>query len=196
MTQASAEVVENPPVNHSPEVFIAQNEGLTDNTVEQVGSEDGTVQVTHNRPGRVWLYKPTERNGWVPRQVTASSIGPNLKNGWREFCGDCNQHHIDKKGNISTDPNLCSARDPVAVRLCPVCDKRIYDNTRFEQIEDDGSDLNVIREENLYEQSTGASRTKRSLEIHLWVRHPLWAQMHDVPPLPAALRDMVEEVKA
>ena len=83
----------------------------------------------------------------------------------------------------------------MAVRICPVCDIRIYDNVGFRQgAEVDDGDANVIRESG-YDTSTGASRTKASLDLHLWARHPRQAQMMDVPPLPTALRDMVEQAR-
>jgi hypothetical protein len=118
-----------------------------------------------------------------------------LTQGWHEFCPDCNSRHIDKNGNESTDPNLCTARDPVAVRVCRVCTKRIYDNQGFRfEGQMGAADPNVI-EDDVYTVTTPAERTAASLNLHYWVRHPRQAQMMNLPPLPEQLRDMVGEVK-
>ncbi len=197
-TPASVEIAdvppEQPPRRHrSAEVIVAEQQ--TVRTVEEAEGEDGSpVTTTHTRPGTKVMYKPTEHQGYVPRTVSGSAVRMLLKQGWFEFCPDCNGEHLNKDGVASTDPNLCKARDPVAVRICPVCQKRIYDNMRFgEEAEEDG-DVNVIKDDP-YEKSTGESRTKASLNVHLWVRHARQAQMMNLEPLPVALRDMVEEVK-
>ena len=174
----------------SNEVLLAEEEGRVAKTVEQGG--DG-VATTHTRPGTTVMYKPV-KNGYEPRPVSVSALRLLLKQGWKEQCPLCNSAHIDKNGQHSTDPNLCKAKDPVAVREGPVCQKRIYDNVGFtENADQEGEeDVNVIREE-AYDQSTGASRTKASLDLHLWQKHPRQAQMMGVPPLPKAMSDMVEK---
>jgi uncharacterized Zn finger protein (UPF0148 family) len=195
-TQAAVEISDVAPIEPNAEVFLAAHEGRVDRRVDQETGEDGAaVTTTHTRPGTTVMYKPTEAHGYVPRTVSVSALRLLIRQGWQERCPECKQQHIDKQGQVSTDPNLCAARDPVAVRICPVCQKRIYDNVRFsEQAEAEDSDPNVIREET-YENTTGESRTKASLDLHLWLRHARQAQMMGVPPLPAALRDMVEEAK-
>ena len=122
---AGVEVVENVPVAMSEEVLIAQHEGRRVKTEETTKGEDGEVMTTHTRPGTVVMYKPTESHGYTPRTVSVSAIRLLLRQGWREICPDCNQRHINNNGVESTDPNLCKARDPVAVRVCRVCTKRI-----------------------------------------------------------------------
>ena len=191
--ERSAATVEEhavPPVGVDTGVFLAQNEGQMVKTVEQVTGEDGSpVTTTHTRPGTMTMYKPTKA-GYVPKTVSRSALGLLTRQGWREVCPDCKSKHLDKQGQVSTDPNLCSARDPVAVRVCPVCQKRIYDNVRFSEDVDDDGDVNVIREE-AYEDSSGATRTKALLDAHLWQRHERQAAMMGVPPLPVAMRDTV-----
>lgn len=192
---ASVDIQDVEPVGanvRSAEVLLAEEEGRVTKTVEK--DAEG-VTTEHKRPGTIVLYKPI-KNGYEPRTVSVSALRLLLRQGWKEQCGDCNSPHIDKNGQHSTDPNLCKAKDPVAVRECPVCGKRIYDNVGFtENIDQEGEeDVNVIREE-AYNQSTGASRTKASLDLHLWQKHPRQAQMMGVPPLPAAMRDMVEQGK-
>ena len=184
-----------PMVGRSPDMLIAEHEGRMVASTETVTGEDGPVQTTHTRPGTLVMYKPTEGQGYVPRVVSGSAVRLLLRQGWQEFCPDCKQRHIDKDGNESTDPNLCSAREPVAVRVCRVCDKRIYDNQGFRFEGDKGTgDPNVI-EDDVFAETTPADRTRASLNLHYWVRHPRQAQMMGLPPLPAALQDMVEKDK-
>ena len=177
-------------------VFQAKHSGGLVKTVDQAEGEDGAaITTTHTRPGTLTMYKPTERQGYSPRTVSASAIKILLSEGWSERCPECGKDHLGKDGKPSTDPNLCSARPPVAVRVCPVCQKRIYDNVRFtEQVEDAESDPNVIKDD-AYAASSPEERTKVLLNLHLWVRHARQAQMMNVPALPTALQDMVAEVK-
>ena len=196
-TQAMVDVQEVTPVGepvHSDEAFFAEHEGRMEKTVEKVKDEDGPVQVTHSRPGTMIMYKPTENQGYVPRTVSVSALRLLRRQGWYENCPDCKGQHINKAGVASTDPNLCSARDPVAVRICPVCQKRIYDNMQFGEAAEESDDLNVIKDDT-YKLTTGETRTRVSLNLHLWMRHPRQAQMMSIEPLPTALRDMVEEAK-
>ena len=194
-TQAMVDVQEVSPVGEAPdsEVFLAEHEGRMEKTVEEVKAEDGPVQVTHSRPGTIVMYKPTERQGYVPRTVSVSALRLLLRQGWKRVCPDCDGQHLNKDGVASTDPNLCKARDPVAVRICPVCQKRIYDNMQFNEVAE-SDDLNVIKDDT-YKLTTGETRTRVSLNLHLWMRHPRQAQMMSIEPLPTALREMVEEAK-
>ena len=198
-TNAAVDIIESPKAPRkapkgSAAAFIARNQGRMDETSDQIVTQDGTGTAVHTRPGTVVMYKPTERNGWIPRTVSSSAMPMLFKQGWQEFCPDCGQHHLDRKGNITTDPNACSSRDPVAVRICPVDGKRIYDNLSLAQIIDEAEydDPNVIKDDP-YSTSTPEQRTKLKLDLHLWIRHPEWAQANGVPPLPAAFRDMVEQ---
>ena len=189
---ASVEIHDVEPVGasvRSSEVLLAEEEGrVTKTTGEEAG-----VKTTHTRPGTTTMYKPIN-NGFEPRTVSVSALRLLIRQGWKEQCPLCNSAHINRSGQHSTDPNLCTARDPVAVRECPACGKRIYDNVGFTENTDQKGevDVNVIREE-AYDQSTGASRTKASLDLHLWQKHPRQAQMMGVPPLPKAMSDMVEK---
>src|SRR3990167_3222065 len=129
--QASVEIEENIPVGveTSAEVFIAQHEGRMVQSADRATDEDGNpVTTTHTRPGTLVMYKPTEKQGYVPKVVSGSAVRLLLRQGWKEFCPDCNNRHIDKNGTESTDPNLCPAREPVKVGVCRVCDKRVFDN--------------------------------------------------------------------
>jgi len=201
-TAAEVNVIENRPLQRkqkgSQAAFIARNAGRMDETSDQIVTQDGTGTAIHTRPGTMPLYKPTERNGWLPRLVSVSALPMLLKQGWQEFCPDCGQHHLDRKGNITTDPNSCAARVPVAVRICPVDGKRIYDNMSLSAAiaqDDYEDDPNVIQDDP-YGASTPEQRTKLKLDLHLWVRHPEWAQANGVPPLPSAFKEMVDQLPA
>lgn len=177
----------------SPEVLIAQHEGMV-TTRDRSTDEDGNPVVTeHTRPGTAVMYKPTA-HGYEPRTVSGSAIRMLLRQGWYEFCPDCNdQHSLD--GVPSKDPNLCAARtEPVMGRICPVCQKHIYDNMRFSEEAEASRDPNVIPNTD-YQNTTPDSRTKAALDLHLWTKHARQAQMMGVPSLPGAMRDMVEEAK-
>ena len=140
------------------------------------------------------MYKPTESQGYVVRRVSASAIGILLKQGWSEYCPDCNAEHLDRDGKPTTDPNACKARPPVAVRVCPVCRKRIYDNQGIPQQADEDDDPNVIPDDGVL--STPETRTRILLDLHLWSKHPRQAQMLGRPALPTALKEIAESVQA
>src|SRR5688500_18088713 len=107
------------------------------------GESDGATEggnVTRLRGGvtdTVTMYKPTPQ-GWMPRRVTSGSIPMNLANGYKIRCPQCNGHH-------GADPNECTGRDPIAVRICPVCAKRIYDNRVTAKVDLAEGDPNVIQ---------------------------------------------------
>lgn len=197
-TAAQVEVHDVAPVEVTPtDVFIAKHEGQKVRTVDRDESEDGTpVVTTHTRPGTIIMYKPTEHHGYVPRTVAVSSIRLLLGQGWAENCPDCRKKHIDKNGVESTDPNLCSARDPVAFIICPVCRQRIYDNMNFsEPLQgEDEDDPNLIRLGDAQE-STPEKRLTAARNLHMWLTHPRTSQEMGLPPLPPAMRDMVPEAR-
>mgnify|MGYP001587210553 CR=1 FL=1 len=197
--QASVDIVENPRVRRASvteqEAFIVRNE--TAPMVQTVERDSEGVTVEHVRPGTVTMYKPTEHHGFVPKTVSASAMRLLIRQGWSEFCPLCGGHHLDSKGEHSTDPNLCKGRTPVAVRRCPVCRKRIYDNDSLpvESKEDeDAHDPNLI-EDNSDQLTTPEERTRLLLDLHMWVRHPRAAQMRGLKPLPDALQDLLEQPK-
>lgn len=141
------------------------------------------------------MYKPLPHGGYQPRTVAATAMRMLLGQGWSENCPDCGMKHMDKKGRESSDPNLCSAHPPVAVILCPVCRLRIYDNLPFEEALEAEPDENVIAPDDLQE-STPEQRLIAARNLHMWMHHPRSAQERNIPPLPAALRDMVAESAA
>ena len=197
-TQANVEITENPRVQSTrrrrQEAFIVRNEDRQD-TSRETGPDGVTTE--HSRPGTIMLYKPTETQGYVARRVSVSSMGFLIRNnGWSEFCPDCGKEHLDRSGQVTTDPNACTARPPVAVRVCPVCRKRIYDNQGLPTLtaEDDVYDPNVIPDEGAL--STPEQRTRILLDLHLWAKHPRQAQMLGRTPLPTALREIAESVQA
>ena len=197
--EGPAEIVTRAPdvTESDPELLIAQHEDTMVTSTDRSTGEDGSpVLTTHTRPGTTVMYKPTEGQGYVPKTVSGSAMRLLLRQGWRKFCPECEKPHLDAQGQHSTDPNLCTAREPVKVRICPVCPKRIYDNQGFPGVTntDATADPNVIEDED-YAASTPESRTRASLDLHIWARHPRQAQMMGLPPVPMALRDLVEEPK-
>lgn len=183
----------NQPTMSTQQAFAAQHASTMMQDTTTVTSENVTGQATHTRPGTVVMYKPSQRAGWVARTVSSSAIPTLLYEGWREYCPECNDHHVDRNGNITTDPNACKGREAVSVRVCPVCRKRVYDNMNVTRamLETEDDDPNVIADDS-YGSSDAATRTKQKMDLHLWVRHPEWAQANGVPPLPTAFREMVE----
>ncbi len=188
------EVHANPPVTRSPAVFIAENEARPmEVTEERAKGEDGSaVTTTHTRAGTLTMYKPLEHGGYEPRTVSAKAISMLLGEGWAEVCPECGKRHLDKQGQETADPNLCSARPPVAVIICPVCHVRIYDNMAREEVEESDEDANVINPGDL-QASTPEDRLVAARNLHMWMSHPRSAQERNLPPVPEALRgDMVE----
>lgn len=164
-------------------------------TVDVSTSEDGNaVKTTHTRPGTIVMYKPLAHGGYEPRTASVTSIKLLLEEGWAENCPECHKKHIDNTGQESTDPNLCSARPPVAVILCPVCRVRIYDNMPYEAAITVDADENVIFPDDL-DDSTPEQRLVAARNLHLWLHHPRSAQERNIPPLPDAMRDMVTEAR-
>ena len=189
---------------NSDTVFLAENAGRRRNQATQRDDLDGghdTLGVTiieTNRPDTIYMWKPGRRRPdgtteYTPRLISVVAIGENLRNGWKQHCPDCGLDHIDRNGIISSDPNLCPARPPVMLRLCPVCGKRIYDNLTPDSYlsEEDSEDPNVIKDES-YTATTPEERTAAQLNLHMWLRHPQQAMMRGLPPLPTALREVVE----
>ncbi len=148
-----------------------ENDGLT---------EGGTV--TRLRGGSsdtVTMYKPTP-SGYMPRRVPVGSIAMNLANGYTIRCPQCNGHH-------GADPNDCTGRDPMAVRICQICGKRIYDNRVHAAVDPEIDDPNVIQDD-AYSASTPAIRTKAALDWHMWNRHPQESREMGLASLPEAPR--------
>lgn len=197
---ASVDLIQNPRPRQrtvsAQEAFIARNANREDSDSQQIVTADGAGTAVHTRPGTTIMYKPSERNGYIARTVSVSAIPVLFKQGWHDVCPDCNGHHVDRNGNATTDPNACAGRDPVAVRVCPVCRKRIYDNMSLAAMaQEENDDPNVIQDE-AYNASTPEQRTKMKLDLHLWTRHAEWAQANGVPPLPAAFKEMVDQLPA
>ena len=130
----------NQPTVSTQTAFLAAHQSDRIRSTDEVKADGVTGAATHTRPGTVVMYKPTERSGWLPRTVSAAAIPMLLYEGWKEFCPDCGRHHVDERGNITTSPNACAARDPVAIRRCPVCRKRLFDNASY-------MDMVLVREE-------------------------------------------------
>lgn len=177
--------------------FVARHEGRVEQDNEnmaEVSTEmvHGGV-VSHKRPGRVTMYKPTP-NGWQPRHnIPVTSISVNLLNGWRVQCPDCGKPERDGDAPCMGG-NECAGREPLAARQCPVCGRKVFDNLKIEASLDQ-DDPNIIHD-TAYENSSPASRTKTLLDTHLWNRHPAEARSLGVPPLAGSNEALVQAVQA
>ena len=189
-TSAKVEIVRNPT---SRAAFMAKHQNDNAQDVTTVASDGVTGAVLHTRPGTVVMYKPTDRSGYQARRVSAASMPMLFDLGWSNICPLCEGEHLDRNGNATTDPNACKALPAVALRRCQVCGKRIYDNAQSPLVVEEGEDddPNLIKDE-AYLTADPAQRTKQKLDLHLWVRHPEYAQANGVPSLPEAFREMVE----
>jgi hypothetical protein len=198
---ASVDVIENPRVVSSraarrQAAFVARHENNRVDS-DMAGPEAGVVIMERGRLGRVTMYKPMENGSFVPRTVAVSSMRLLLKEGWSEFCPKCGGDHLDRNGQPTTDPNACPNNPRVAVRRCPVCLKRIYDNmaeiqpVTSDELEDDP---NLIPDE--VTLTTPEQRTRLQLDLHLWRVHPRQAQMMGRPSLPGPLREIAESAQA
>ena len=137
--------------------------GMTDSR----GPDGRMGGVTHRSADLCRMYKPTPQ-GYMPRIVLVTAIKMNYTNGWLDHCPDCGSKECG-------GGNDCPNREPMQVRICPVCGKRIEDNySRFE-VDDGQDDPNVIHD-GAYSLSTPATRTKAQLDRHLWWKHPTEAQ--------------------
>ena len=187
------------------EMFRLRNEGRKERIVEQLDHLDeshdseGGVTTWQMRPGTVTMYKPvrTRPDGtkdYQPRTVSVTAISLLLQNGWSENCPTCGGQHLDREGNPTNDPNACSAVERSAVRVCPVCGHRIYDNLGTGAADFTGEDdPNVIAADTV--ASTPAERTLMSLHLHMWHWHKNEAMMRGIPPLPTAIRDALADAR-
>lgn len=174
------------------DVFIAGlnlgNDGLGPLEATEIDDEGSGLSSGGNawsrRPGTITMYKPTER-GYFPRTVTKASAPQLLAEGWLPRCPDCGGTH-------DAGVNVCPGKEDVQLRICPVCSKKIPDNSPFVAAFDD-DDPNVIRDE-AYESSTPASRTKAQLDLHLWTRHPQEARSMNIAPLPEMPQTVMQSV--
>jgi hypothetical protein len=172
------------------EEFALQQQGPV-TTVENFTdtTQAGAARIEHVGPGRVLMWKPDENDPGLyhPRTVSESAKVVNLQNGWKAKCPACGTNH-EASPYPPNDPNSCPAREMVAVRICPICGKRITDNLIREQyggLDADAPDaLMLIEDEKSV--STPTSRTRVQLDRHLWTFHPRSAEMMGRPPLPTA----------
>lgn len=174
------------------EEFLATNTGetITSGSTRGLSEDDPTLGGSweHTRPGVVLMWKMGGDGHYTPRTVSETSKEFNLRNGWKAKCPDCGTNHESSQLPVS-DPNSCPKRTPLALRLCPVCGKRILDNMvsqtqDLEEMIDTSPDSAHIIRDDLMENTTPESRTLLSLQIHMWQRHERQAQMRNLPPIP------------
>ncbi len=132
---------------------------------EVTDGDSGTV--THTKPGKVRVYKPTQF-GYKAREIPATNVTAALKNGFLLNCPDCG-------GKCGDGPNDCPERPKRMYRQCPVpqCGKKIFDYEQkdIDAAETDAADPMAIRDDS-YMQSTPELRTKAVLDKHMLLIHP------------------------
>ena len=178
----------------TPEEEVLMRNSGAGQTVERFQDTElsyGEATISHSSPGRVLMWKPLENGGYTPRIVSESAKGLNLQAGWRISCPDCGTNHEDSPYPPG-DPNSCPGKAPVAVRICPVCGKRITDNVLVDRtavLADALDAAMIIRDD--YVATTPEVRTRLKLEEHLWVFHPRQARARGVTEIPTALKPIV-----
>lgn len=95
------------------------NEALGSDTERLEGEDYGTV--SHTTPGLVQVYKRQANGTWQPRNVPVKNLSDQFRQGARANCPLCNTRTCDGM-------NGCAGKEKVAVILCPVCSKVLYDN--------------------------------------------------------------------
>lgn len=167
------------------EVFLNQDIG---NLIEDfdVNLDSDQATGTHTRPGMVQMWKPSgDGRTYTPRMVPEGNRAINLKNGWLPWCPDCRTNH-EASPYPAKDANSCPAREMIAVRVCPVCSKRISDNMAWVEKATSNEDAPdaafILRDDSL--TSTPESRTRMQLNIHLWTFHATQARLMGIPPIP------------
>lgn len=133
-----------------------------------LGDDKGTV--SHTKPGKVRVYKPTPY-GYRAREIPVTNLSQALKGGFLPHCPDCNTAGIPG-ADCGDGPNDCPNREKRMYRVCPVpqCGKKIYDYLQDIEVTDE-DDAMKIRDD-AYEQSTPELRTKSVLDKHMLVLHP------------------------
>ena len=156
------------------QMLIAQAQATppvqTEQNLQEVAGDDGMVKgarggVSHTRPGRVAVYKPTPL-GYRRREIPVTNLGMALANGFLPKCPQCG-------GECGFGINDCPGRPKRAYRQCriPTCGHKVYD-FQVEEMEDVETEDSMLIQDNAYLESTPALRTKAMLDKHMLVRHP------------------------
>ena len=157
--------------------LLEESPGIS--TTESLSQDGQNATITHNRPGRVLMWKPSAGGRWSPREVSNSQRSQNLRLGWKIVCPDCGTNH-EQSPYPPSDPNSCPANEPVAVRLCPECGHRVFDN-RISAEREPSDDPNVIVDESDV-ATTKEGRTRIAMNWHMWAVHPQQAEMRGIRP--------------
>lgn len=145
---------------------IHTKENLVDVVGEEVTQND-TGTVTHTKPGKVRVYKPTPY-GYKAREIPSTNYPMAMRSGFLPNCPDCG-------GQCGDGINDCPVRTKRAYRICPIpqCGKKIhdYEQSEIDATEGDPDDPMVIRDD-AYMQSTPELRTKAVMDKHMLQLHP------------------------
>ena len=170
----AAAVVEKP---SAEQMLIAKAQGtpavVTDQDLSEVVDKetlgDDRGRVTHTKPGRVAVYKPTPY-GYKRREIPATGLPQALKNGFLPNCPDCG-------GECDSGPNDCPKRPKRMYRRCmvPSCGHKVYDYQPDEidlalgEDQESKEDEAMIKDD-AYMESTPELRTKAMMDKHMWGR--------------------------
>ena len=172
---------------------LAQAEGRTEETVEDIMSVGGNAQmradgeetviergtVTHVSQRKVRLFKRT-KIGWRPTVVVSDNVEMLIGLGHRQRCGHCQRRDCQADGDV----NGCTAREPRVFARCQVCPKRkkFWDTAPLEGfaldpaaegVEPDPMEVRFAD----YEKVTPADRAKALLDDHMRAVHPSEARL-------------------
>jgi len=144
-------------------------------------SADANVSITRDGYGHATVYKLTP-TGCVRIAIAVQSIGSVLSTpGYAPECFDCGRddclYVTQVRGEVST--NECEAKAARPYRACPVrsCRKPIYDSAptgKFlsDEFDHSGRVIEGAIDDDEYNTSTPASRTKAAMDLHLIGFHP------------------------
>jgi hypothetical protein len=111
--------------------------------------------------------------GWSPIVISTNSIAQLFAAGLMDRCGDCGRNTcgVLPNGQLDPDPNACPGKEPVQLRRCPVCRKRVYDvDTSQARAGELDRDPNEIADDT-FGAVTPETRTRARLEEHLIYYH-------------------------
>lgn len=175
---------------------VASESSVTHQGPDADNLTTGTT-IQHERRGRVLMWKPGGDGRYTPREVAENSRAILMGQGWKFACPDCGTNHEDSQ-YPPEDPNSCPGRQAIAWSQCPVCGKRQFDNMQWKTVETnpDASDASAMVVDEEANNSTPRERVLLIRNLHMWSRHPRQSQMMNIPPLPTALREIVDGMRA
>lgn len=130
--------------------------------------------IEHESSTLVKMWKPIGNGDYMPRPVPITNIAMLFSEGWLEQCPHCHT------SECTDEPNSCTGRVAKAYRICPECQKKVYDFQNMNvapgvDTDDDGEEIEVDPNaivDDAYAESTPGARTKSRLDRHMTSFHP------------------------